>query len=178
MSDRILGIDPGKKGAFVIYDSEFGITGIWDMPVYPKQVGTGKGVKFRDEIDKIALIKLFNYFSSESQIYTAVLELVGQRPVMGKNGMRAQSGMFELGKSWMAVDMCLTFFKIPTIYTRPNEWKKDLKVPANKTEAVHVADRLLPKNTNDWRGPRGGLLDGRAEAALIALWGATKYKEV
>jgi len=40
-----------------------------------------------------------------------------------------------------------------------------------KVAAVQVAQRVFPMAAAQFVGPRGGLLDGRAEAALIAEYG-------
>jgi hypothetical protein len=170
---RILGIDPGKKGGFAIYDTDWeAVSDIWDMPTYSKKVGTGKAAKDRPEIDKVGLVSLFNKFGRPDM---TVMELVGQRPTAPKDGQaRAQSGMFEFGKGWGYVDMLLTVYKHRTEYARPQVWKKSMACPADKKEAVFRADQLLPDHRDLWRGSRGGPLDGRAEAALLALYGATK----
>jgi hypothetical protein len=166
---KILGIDPGKNGAFVLYDSfNESILACWDMPTYKK------GPKGRDAFDKVALITIMEA-ASRMGTDLAVLEEVGQRPTAPKSGQpRAQTGMFEFGKGWGYVDMLLSVYKLRTEYVRPQVWKKDMKCPADKEEAVFRADSLLPQHRDLWRGPRGGLLSGLAEAALLSLWGASK----
>ena len=47
------------------------------------------------------------------------------------------------------------------------------KVPADKELAVKMAERFFPcaREAGIFHGPRGGLIDGPAEAGLIALYG-------
>ena len=61
---------------------------------------------------------------------------------------------------------------IATTQVKPAAWKKSLRIPADKRAAVARATQLLPTLGGLFKGPRGGVFDGRAEAALIALYGA------
>lgn len=61
---------------------------------------------------------------------------------------------------------------VPTTLVKPTQWKKQMRVPADKRAAVQRASQLFPAVASLFKGPRGGVFDGRAEAALIALYGA------
>lgn len=61
---------------------------------------------------------------------------------------------------------------VPTTLVKPTQWKKQMRVPADKRAAVQRASQLFPAVAHLFKGPRGGVFDGRAEAALIALYGA------
>jgi len=50
-------------------------------------------------------------------------------------------------------------------------WKKSLGLSSDKSKSCQKAALLWPDRHRDFYGPRGGLLDGRAEAALLAYVG-------
>jgi crossover junction endodeoxyribonuclease RuvC len=54
---------------------------------------------------------------------------------------------------------------------RPNIWKKAIGCPKDKDMARMLASRLLPQHSDNWPLKKH---DGRAEAALIALYGLNK----
>ena len=54
---------------------------------------------------------------------------------------------------------------------RPNIWKREAAVPADKNAARMMATRLWPDHSNLFARVKD---DGRAEAALLAKWGMTK----
>jgi len=57
----------------------------------------------------------------------------------------------------------------------PGAWKKHLKVPADKKEAVLRAYQLFPSDREKLKGSKGGRADGKAEAAMIGLYGIGKF---
>ena len=58
---------------------------------------------------------------------------------------------------------------IPVTYLTPKKWKGALGVPKAKDGARARASELLPGYSHLWQRVKD---DGRAEAALIALYGA------
>ncbi len=174
---RVVGIDPGKEGALALYDSDWESLDVWDLPTYKKRIGGAKGTKGskeREEFDKEALIALFNGFE---RIDLVVLEQVGQRPTSGAPGQRrAQTGMFEMGRGFGHLEMLIAVKNFRVEPVRPQIWKRAMGAPAEKKESCYRADQLLPDFKTLWRGPRGGGIDGRAEAAMLALYGATHLK--
>lgn len=72
--------------------------------------------------------------------------------------------------------------RIPVETVPANTWKAVMKVQGKahvaakggkKSDAViHRADELMPDHRNLWRGPQGGADMDRAEAAMLALYGA------
>ena len=59
---------------------------------------------------------------------------------------------------------------IPLTRVSPLTWRKALQVPRGKDGSRLRASELLPAYAELWRRRRD---DGRAEAALLALWGLT-----
>jgi crossover junction endodeoxyribonuclease RuvC len=63
----------------------------------------------------------------------------------------------------------LTALAIPYTVVPPVVWKRALMVPAGKSAARARASQLLPAAAGYWARVKD---DGRAEAALIALYGS------
>ena len=81
--------------------------------------------------------------------------------------------MFNYGKSYGAVLASLDISKVPYQEIQPQRWKKEFNlIKKTKYDAAAVAAKLFPDLPKYiFYGPRGGLLDGRAEALLIAEYG-------
>lgn len=66
----------------------------------------------------------------------------------------------------------LRALRVPFIEVRPQEWKKGLGLPADrkksKAAACEMCSRLWPDEC--FYTPRGRILDGRADAMLVARW--------
>lgn len=146
----IIGIDPGLKGA-VAY---IGLTlEIFDIPTF----SLIRGGKMKNEIDLVALAALF-----APQIKHAYMEQVGAMPGQGV------SSMFAFGQTFGILKGMLAMRGIPFTLVPPATWKKALRVPAGKDGARARASQLLPSYGHYWPRAKD---DGRAEAAMIALYG-------
>ncbi len=154
----VLGIDPGKSGALAFYDPGRDELEVLDIPTI--QAGP-KGRTAVDEEGVAAIIRSRADFVSH-----AWLEQVGVMPGEGA------VGAFSFGTTFGLLRMALVAHFIPRTLVTPVKWKRALSVPAAKDGAVARACQLLPRHAGLFRGPRGGLMDGRAEAALIAYYGA------
>jgi hypothetical protein len=133
------------------------IVAFWDMPVVAKKVGR----TVRKRIDMQGLDGVLGGLSAERPL--VVIEDPGARP--------AQSGAMAFGHSLGVLHHAFHAAKLRYETIVPTKWKAALRVPASKKEAVQRADQLFPEHREIFRGARGGVLDGRAEAALIALYG-------
>jgi crossover junction endodeoxyribonuclease RuvC len=153
----ILGIDPGLSGALAFYDTVRGDLEILDMPTL--RVGTGS----KRVVDEDILAREIDCRSSF--IHHAFLEQVGTRPGEGAVGAFSFGMGFGILKGVLAANL------IPRTLVRPQEWKKALRVPAEKDGARARASQLLPAHAGKWVRVKD---DGRAEAAMICLWGASK----
>lgn len=152
----IVGVDPGLQGALAFIDAEKQQLRIFDMPIFEWQT-----VKTRKKPDIYAIVNLLEEFPPE-HIY---MEEVWTSPQMGV----VSAGSFMLGRGLM--EGVAAGLRIPMTQTKPAQWKKAMRVPADKRAATQRACQLLPSASKAFYGPRGGLLDGRAEAALMALYG-------
>lgn len=148
---KILGVDSGMKGALAYYDGEELL--IWDMPIFKKEKG--------HDLDIHALYKIFK----EADAQHIFLEKTTALPkISGK-------AAYSMGKSEGAILSLCVALSLPYTLVRPAEWKKKMSCPADKDAARQRASQLLPKYAHNWDLKKH---DGRAEAALIALYGGMK----
>lgn len=149
----ILGIDPGVSGALAFL-TPHGVI-IEDIPI----LKTKKGAKTQTSIDAYTLARIID----SKKITHCYIESVHAMPGQGV------SSCFNFGKSLGIIIGVIAANFIPMTLVTPQEWKKALRVPADKDGARARATELMPRY--------GGQLwplkkhDGRAEAALIAYWG-------
>jgi hypothetical protein len=159
---RVAGIDPGQKGAICVVDSHTeSIVFMCDMPTRPVKVG--KTIRQRtDEADLYALIKML------IDVYDVTLMLIEDTGV----GYGTSGTAKTLGRCEGAITMACTMLEVRKELRTPGSWKAKMRAPADKKLAVGRADELFPTQRALFRGPQGGLKDGRGEAALLALYGA------
>ncbi len=157
MMGTIVGIDPGNSGAIAILDPERARMRIVDMPTF-EFVTT----KVRIKSDPFTIAEELK----AQPIADLYIEDVAASPQMGT----VSAFSFGEGKGILlgvTAAMC-----VPTTLVKPNQWKKQMRVPSDKRATVQRACQLFPSMVKLFKGPKGGLLDGRAEAALIALYAA------
>jgi crossover junction endodeoxyribonuclease RuvC len=75
---------------------------------------------------------------------------------------------FTFGMGYGLIRGVLTGLGVPTTLVTPNEWKRALRMGADKREARVIAGRMFPLNARDFARVRD---DGRAEAVLLAFYG-------
>ncbi len=149
----IAGIDPGLSGGIAF----LGVGGVesFDMPVHRLT----RGDKSKAEIDAHAIAEMF----WQHHVDHVFVEKVGAMPGQGT------SSMFAFGKAYGVVIGVLATVAVPMTFVAPGTWKKALGVPAAKDGAKARASQLMPAAANQWSLVKH---HGRAEAALIALWGS------
>lgn len=162
----VLGIDPGGGGAFCVYDSEARrIVSVRDMPIWYQAVGKRK----RKRVDGLALADMFDTFEMMG-VQLVVMEAVG-----GRTGQGAAAG-FVFGYGVGMIYMAALYSRIVIETVPPASWKKIMNVPGKKdaddTAIVNRANELFPHDTHWFKGERGGKKVDRAEAAMIAKFGA------
>lgn len=146
----ILGIDPGLSGAYAIVDGGK-LVHVADLPTM------GEGA--RRMIDSGALADALKPMTFD----LAVIEQVGAMPGQGV------SSMFRFGHAvGQAVGVVHTL-GIPLKWASPGTWKRAMGLGSDKERARALAIETFPS----LRARFARKADhGRAEAALIALWGA------
>lgn len=153
----ILGIDPGNSGALAFLDYEDATISVIDMPTF--EFATTKN---RTEIDPHTISSELKRHDIE-HVY---MEEVFSSPQMGV------TSAFNFGQGKGMIRGVVAALELPMTQIKPAKWKKDMHVPADKKAAVARASQLMPGAADVFKGPRGGVLDGRAEACLLALYGA------
>jgi len=94
--------------------------------------------------------------------------------------MRGQgvSSVFSFGDTFGCTKTALAAAGIPYTFVTPGVWKKALGCTADKDQTLLRAGQLMPSSVHEWTPIRGvrdkEACKGIAEAALIALFGASK----
>jgi len=159
-------VDVGLGGALAYYDHVRSIMVIENMPVYKITVNKTK----RNRVDDVALLNYFELAMLKGAD-RVVIEQLWERP--------GDRGMFAMGLCAGLVRMACIAAKIPVEEVPPQTWKKLLRVPGKQSgkepdqAIIERADDLLPTYRDMWRGPKGGRLLDRAEAAMLAYYGET-----
>lgn len=156
MVTTIIGIDPGLSGAIACCHA--GAWTIVDMPV----LTLARNRKTKREIDLPRLTETLRDMAWASSDAHAVIEQVGAMPGQGV------SSVFSFGKSYGCTLGILAALQIPVTPVAPVTWKKAMGVNAGKDGCRARAAQLLPGSATAFARVKD---DGRAEAALIALYG-------
>jgi crossover junction endodeoxyribonuclease RuvC len=159
----ILGIDPGNSGALAILDPEAATMRLIDMPTFEFHT-----TRARVKVDPYGVVAELN----RQPLTIAYVEEVNSTPQMGV------VSAFSFGEGKGILLGALAAKGVPLTQVKPTVWKKQMRVPADKKAAVQRACQLFPALAPHFKGPRGGVIDGRAEAALIALFGAMEVSRV
>lgn len=145
-----IGIDPGASGSLCcLYED-----------------GTIEFVDFK----KDGLKGYIEFSPDSTELRMCAIEKVRAMPGQGV------SSMLSLGRRVGELEGMLQALGIGYIEVRPQEWQKLCGVvPKSGKKGIYEAiSRIYPDA--ELRGPRGGLLDGRADALGIAHYLRTKYQ--
>jgi len=148
-----IGIDPGFSGAIAFYAPKENIVSIYDMPVY-------QNAKGKTEINLYELHEILEPETDEPHM--AIIEQVA--------AMRGQgvTSMFRFGQSYGVTQMAVAAHKIPMQFVTPAKWKSYLGLSRDKGVSRSLATQRFPKQADLFKRVKD---DGRAEAALLALYG-------
>lgn len=153
---KILGVDPGINGGVAIVE----ITNVSvvidaiDVPVI--------GSKAKERVDTIAVRKWIEQ-------HQPALAFIERAQAMPKQG--ASSG-FKYGRAVGALEATIALVGIAVQIIEPSVWKRALRLPGKDKEAARQrAIELFPQAHKLLSRRRD---HGRAEAILIALFGATQ----
>ena len=151
----ILGVDPGAGGAIALYDPDLKAVLVSDMPVVLVRVGRSE----RRQINETVLAATIRLYAPDSAFIERVHALPGQ----------GVTSSFSFGMAYGLVRGMLAALCVPVQLVTPQEWKRAFRLGPDKREARLVASRLFPDSAGRFARARD---DGRAEAALLALFGA------
>jgi len=160
-----IGIDPGKDGA-VAFLSPGGFA-VFDTPT----IDAGKGRRY----DIVSMAELLRGCEHSH----AVLEMARAMP--GQSSKTTASQFHGIGV-WEGL---LVALEVPYTIVIPQQWRKLLiggspgagiadkaeRTKALKASSFECASRLWPGRAREFTGPKGGIRDGRVEAALLAEYG-------
>jgi len=147
----IMGVDPGASGAVAFYyPNKTQLISVYDVPLIGK------------EINASALAQLISQYQPD----LAVVELVHSMPKQGV------ASSFAFGVAYGQIKGIIGAQNIRSIYTSPSKWKKYYGLPADKEAARATAINRWPDSAHFRRKKD----HGRAEAALLALYGANMIK--
>ena len=151
MKDRlIVGVDPGLHGAFAVIDAYSGdLVAVEDMPVIGRHVNSAQ------------VAALLHGWSTIGDC-RVVLEDVHSFPTDG------HVGAFSFGRSKGVVEGCVGSAHMPIALVSPARWKRDSGLRADKDASRQLATNTWPTWSDAFKRKKD---DGRAEAALLALWG-------
>ena len=165
ISSVIVACDPGLDGAFAIMiDGQ--LREIEDMPTMSRQV-SGKERRYvaPDVVDGLLRTMLRSYVGPADSLLF-VLEKVGARPKEGA------VGAFSFGKGVGHVEGIIIGMALPRAEVDPATWKRQLKLNKGKDANRQRAMEMFPDMRDQFSRVKD---DGRADAALIALWAQKFY---
>lgn len=145
MTRTILGVDPGRQGAFALLDADDLRVASFDMPdtiagVHALVLG----------LPKITICAL------EKPFYPQMIGVTNAA---------------KIGEGYGVLKSALAWRDIPVREIRPAEWKKSLNLTSRKGDSRDRAGMFFPADADQFARVKD---DGRAEAALLA-WYARKW---
>jgi crossover junction endodeoxyribonuclease RuvC len=152
-----LGVDPGLSGALALYDPVTDFLRVEDIPTF---MLTRNG-KNKREIDVQGLVGIVGEMSVS--LPTVWIENSTPMPEQGA------ASVFAFGKAFGILLGVLGAHRLVVERIAPVKWKRALAVPRDKDGARARASVLLPRHSGTWKRVKD---DGRAEASLIAYYGA------
>lgn len=168
----VIGVDPGLRGAISAYDAlSKKLIGCHDMPLAHFSKRKGR-IKPRGQIDHYGLATIVDAYSRYAVL--AVIEEVGGMVYLDKFGhIRGQgsAASFNFGKSAGLIQGVIAAHYLPILFTRPAIWKPLMNLTHDKDLSRSEASRLFPYMSSYFYQKRH---DGRAESALLALFGANR----
>lgn len=153
---KIIGIDPGNNGAIAVVEAG-ALMGVWDMPVIRE--------KRRTVLKGPSLLKVFQEIEIWSNLILPVvyLEKVGAMPNQGV------TSMFNFGRSVGLLEGVCASFQLRVVEAPPTQWKAQMGLTGRNKDASRTrAIECFPEKAELFHLKKH---EGRAEAALIALWG-------
>lgn len=157
MTWLVLGIDPGLSGALAMLPGgDLGQVLVHDMPT----LTLSRSGKAKRRINTVELAGLFDFGFRPPDL--VILEQPFAPPG------QSSSATFDTGRSFGIVEGLAATLRCRVEIVHPAAWKRQMQVPAAKDGAIARASQLMPQNAKHWPLKKH---DGRAEAALLALYG-------
>lgn len=153
----IIGIDPGLSGAVCLLDGER--LEVFDLPTTERVVNG----KTKRQLDLHSLANDLRCCPL-AQIRFVLIEQVSAMPGQGV------TSSFNFGFTAGAIQGVVAALGFPTRTVHPQVWKRKFGLLGQPKDASRAeASRRFPQHAEQWPLKKH---DGRAEAALIALYGS------
>lgn len=153
-----LGIDPGLSGAIAVL-SDGDLLNVHDVP----------SVQIKAKGRNVDLPQLASIFAEIIGGHGVPAECwIEEVHAMPKQGVASS---FKFGAAFGIVQGMAAAHLMPIRFVSPHHWKTGLRLPKGKDAARGTASRQWPAMTKLFARVKD---DGRAEAALIALYGYRK----
>lgn len=153
-----IGIDPGLNGAIAFLNVEKGHLSVVDMPTFEVK----RNNKLKREVSPHGIADVL---SLSQKISGVVLERVGAMPGQGV------TSVFSFGRSVGVIEGVLAAEHIPVSIVTPQAWQKAAGVRGGKDGSRLRACELFPNYAGLFALKKH---DGRADAALMAWYAATR----
>lgn len=159
-----LGVDPGRSGGWALI-GESGLINAGSLPY-------GYNGKHEDRLNTTEFARAVSH-AAEPHTYERWVVAI-EHPIVrdGESDWGHLNSGINFGKMLAWVEVAIYAHEIYT--PMPHIWKQNMRLTKDKGLSVQRAETIFPEFTG-FRGPRGGLRDGIAEAALIAEWGRRKF---
>ena len=152
-----IGIDPGLNGAIAYLDIDDGHLSIVDMPTFE--------VKRNNKVKREVSPSGVAHELTVAGVRGVVLERVGAMPGQGV------TSVFSFGRSVGIIEGILAAYEMPVDIVTPQAWQKACGVRGGKDGSRLRACELFPNYATLFARKKD---DGRADAALMAWYAATK----
>lgn len=144
----VMGIDPGISGAVAFY-----------FPMVPERISVDDVPVAGGEINTSELARLIKIHRPTIAVMEKVSAMPGQGVV----------SMFNFGRAYGDVRGVVGAMEVPLHLVTPQKWKRYFGLTSDKEECRLRAIRVFPAVSSRLNLKKH---DGRAEAALLALYGA------
>lgn len=152
------GIDPGLDGAIALFDHTSNtIVTVFDMPTFTVTVNK----KQKKRLDLYGIARFFDLHAGD--IVKATIEDPNSMPEQGI------ASAFNFGHNCGVAQMAVAAHLIPMQLVKPAQWKSVFKLSKDKDASRRAVTLLFPQDSAMF-ARKGD--DGRAEAVLLAMYGA------
>lgn len=166
---RVMGIDPGIKGAFAVIellkDGGLRLVTAQDFPILKEIKNKTKGTT-RNRLDLSVLGNQLEVWSSGVKI--CLIEDVGKMATASD-----PLSAFAFGYATGAVNSLISFFGIKVEKMKPEIWKSYFALSSDKKKSIELALKLVPESKEFLTLLKH---DGRAEAILLAYYAAKNVR--
>lgn len=156
MTDLILGVDPGIRGALAFYSPRTRALVVHDLPLV---YDPGR----KPVLDLGILTLIVDAYARETRF--AVIEAPGARPDQGL------SSTYRFAEAVGQMTGVVAGCYIPVKFAVPAVWKTLLGLSRDKSRSRRMASDLFPRQEHLFRRVKDA---DRAEAVLLAIFGAER----